>query len=351
MLRFVTSVEEFRAVFLSPAPSAGCPSPTSAPDAFLLCYESADGVTTDGLECFQKTAASCAERCEATLRLYAWDCSSPSFATSRQQLEKATGYPLLAVVFGGSIADAVREAPLKELVETFVPRMCLRLGSLQRSARPALMTTSGSSDTSPRPRALQVDVSKMVHKGKDLLSKGQAEYAEKFFLKALETLEVVGSDVARGTHRVTEYEGSVAVCLAWAALSQIVQGKSVSNNAYLTRLSSDRFSVYCAEPQGDASRVCATHKMLLAAPQLWTGDTCSQRKLLEVLQVNPTDHKSRSMLVITLFLAGDVERAMTEAIKLRSLQCAFGNTAIRAMVSFLGADHDVVRQLGALTTL
>ncbi|KPI84041.1 hypothetical protein ABL78_6906 [Leptomonas seymouri] len=354
----VSSVSEFQAVFRS------CPNTSQAcdrSDAFLLCYEQpADKVSSDGLFSFQKSVEEAARLHGTRLRLFLWDCSSPAFASAKSQLEKQPGYPLLLVVFRGSIADTIRGVPLGEMAATEVPRLCSRLASFQSSTKPARVADGpphtaavgndevhGSGQPHPAPQHLFVDVAKMVGMGKKLMAERRPFYAEKFFVKALQTLDSVADDVDRLVAARVDYDGSVALCLAWAGLAQLVQGKHTIENPYLSRLkSSENLRVFREEPLSDASRAVVTWELVQAAPWTWSEAECSEKKLRGVLQVNPQDTAARSLLVVTLFLSGDLERAMTEALKLHVCGESYGRVALQQMSLFLGNDHALVRQLG-----
>ncbi|EPY38902.1 hypothetical protein AGDE_05027 [Angomonas deanei] len=188
----------------------------------------------------------------------------------------------------------------------------------------------------------------MVGMGKKLMAEGQSMYAEKFFAKAITTLDTVKQEmdglVSEGEKE--DYVGSVAMCLSWAAIAQLVQGGSPRECPYLKRLAEPQFIPFTTEPMSEASRAVTIQQLMLAAPKTWTGETCSRTKLSALLEKNPQDHDSRSMLVITLFLSGDLERCLTEALKLQVLGVDFGRVAVKKVSAFLGEDHTLVQQLG-----
>ncbi|KAG5505012.1 hypothetical protein JKF63_04459 [Porcisia hertigi] len=360
---FVTSAEEFAAVFgrEGSLPSATnhheagggdiiAPSHSRAGDALLLCYEHpGDGVTAEGLVEFQKSVTSAAQEYGTRLRLFIWDCTHPSFASARFQLEKTRGHPLLLIVYKGSIADTLRDIPLTEMSATEVPRVCSRLASLQSSAKPArvVSTSEASSEQAEAERHLSVDVAKMVGMGKKLMAERQPFYAEKFFVKALQTLDAVATDVGRLVESQDDYDQSVALCLAWAGLAQLVQGKHIAENPYLERLGQQAsLQRFCDEPLSDASRAMTTWRLMQGAPRPWSETLDSEARLRAALSASPLDFVSRSLLVITLFLKGDLERAMTEALKLHVSGDAFGRAALKHMSRFLGREHVLVRGLG-----
>lgn len=392
----ISSVAEFQAVFAPqratttssssssppppPPPSSSSSSSSSSHhrqwprDSLILCYEvPSDGITAAGLQSFRDAVDAEAARHSTAIALHLWDCSSAAFKAAKEQLEKIPGAPLLLIMFDGAIADTVRDAALPAVAAERVPRICERLAAFQRTSRPAQVmpststttTTNGDDGTSAGGRVMRVDVARIMNLGQSLLTKGEAVYAEKAFVKAIAALQALEADVMAASARtassssssvstaVADYEGSMAMALAWAALSQIVQGKVINNNPFLKTLtggSGDRFLAYTEEPLSDACRVVTTQQLMLAAPRAWTVETCSQKKLGEALRSNPSDHDSRAMLVITLFLAGDMERALTEAVKLRSLGIDYGRIALKKIAVFLGPDHTLVGQLGPLTS-
>jgi hypothetical protein len=190
-----------------------------------------------------------------------------------------------------------------------------------------------------------LDLAKMVSMGKDLLGKGQPLYAQKFFAKALGVLDAIPSD-----DHDDNMKGSVAACLAWLVISYVVLGRPGEAAAHARRLSTD-YAFFAEQPLSDAARGAALAKLAAAAPFVWDEATCSEKKLSEVLSANPQDMGARASLAVTLFLKGDVERCLTEALKLHLVASeeklkAFGFAVFDACAAFLGEDHAVIRQLG-----
>ncbi|CCW61983.1 unnamed protein product [Phytomonas sp. EM1] len=392
--KFVSSVEEFRRIFYADRDIAGVCSPdysTSEPqlsppssDSFLLCYENGDaGVSTDGITAFQRQVESSAEQRSTRVRLFIWDSTSDAFAEAKKQLQKRRGFPLLAIVFRGAISDTFLDIPLGALTANEIPRVCAKLALYQRGNAPAHIRgeapLQGRDEdelgSSPNPNStvawtLSVDVVRMMEMGKDLLRKDRAAYAEKIFLKSLKTLEALEGEVCRGEGEERrgasnttvstaeessfprDYTRSVAHCLAWAAIAQLVQGKEVLHNTFLERLTGGEknidgaFFPFTEEPLSDECRACVLWRLMLAAPSPWVAAECSERKLQGWLSANPTDCVRRAHLAITFFLRGEMERALTEAVKLRSLGDAFGRVALKEISHFLGSDHELVARLG-----
>ncbi|RNF25819.1 uncharacterized protein Tco025E_02074 [Trypanosoma conorhini] len=328
---FVSSVEEFRALF----------APNSA-DRLLLCYEPEhDGVAAMNLTALEEAVRAAAARHATKVQLHFWDCSSIAFVAAKDQLGKERGTPLLAVVYRQALADTLKE-PMSAMIQN-VDRVCERLAAYQRGGKIAVRTSSSPTTASPHPVAddsyMSVDVSKLVGMGKRLLTDGKAEYAEKFFHRALGTLDAVRPQCEGDVN----IDGSTALCLAWVALAQIVQGKNA--DAHMRRLEAE-YAAFCEEVGSDAARVRATHRLVTAAPLTWRSDTCSQKKLREVLDRDPQSHEHRCALVVTLFLAGDLERCLTEAVKLTTLHVPFGAAAISAIGEFIGRDHALMQAIG-----
>ncbi|KAG5479126.1 hypothetical protein LSCM1_02978 [Leishmania martiniquensis] len=374
---FVTSEREFAAIFVRgvSAPRAsgsggdGATGHGRGEDAFLLCYEHpGDGVTADSILQFQKSVTTAAQQYGARLRLYIWDCTSCSFGDARTQLGKSRGHPLLLIIFEGIIADTFRDMPLAEMSAEEVPRVCRRLASFQSSAKPARIVASGacgtpvssiatatplansSGDASSQQEGVEqhllVDVAKMVAMGRRLMAERKPFYAEKFFAKALLTLDAVAADVDRLVASREDYDGSVALCLAWAGLAQLVQGKQAVENAYLERLGRQvTLQPFRDKPLSEAHRAMTTWRLMQNAPRPWNEMRDSEAKLRAALSSNPHDTIDRSLLVITLFLKGDLERAMTEALKLHVSGDAFGRAALKHLSCFLGEGHELVHRL------
>lgn len=324
---------------------------TKQSEVFLLCYEPvADKISKDSLDAFTAgIRASCAKH-STQIELRLWDCSDASFAAARQQLDKQPGYPLLLIISKGAVADTLRDKTLEAMLAEDMNRVCERIASFQLSKNPATVVT-GDHSGGGTGSTMRVDVAKIIGLGKKMLAEGQPVYAEKFFVKAKESLEAVELEVRRGAapQQLQDFEGSMAMTLAFAGLAQMVQGRIVSENPYVKQLQSgDRYAAFTSEPLSDASRVITCAELMKAAPREWNSDTCSQKKLCAALQQNPADHDSRSMLVITLFLSGDLERCLTEAIKLHTLKVAFGRIALKHIKMFLGENHVLTKLIGTV---
>ncbi|EPY22952.1 hypothetical protein STCU_04526 [Strigomonas culicis] len=331
----ITSVDEFKAIFQAPV------------DGLLLCYETpTDAVNAVDLSAFESSVRQIATRENAKLHLYFWNCTSAQFGSAKRQLEKKAGELLVLIVYKGEVADALRARRLDDLLAEDLPRVCKRLASFQQTRGAAAVVA-----TAAAPRMLQVDVAKLVGMGKKLMTEGQPLYAEKFFQKAVDALDALRPQVelTNTAAEAADYEGSVATCLAWVGLAQLVQGGSAQHNASLARLAAaPQWEPYRREPLGDVSRVLTAQVLLAAAPRPWSSDTCSEAKLSAALQQEPGDHAARSLLVVTLFLRGDLERALTEAVKLNALHVPYGLVALRKLSAFLGESHVLVQRLGPL---
>lgn len=198
--------------------------------------------------------------------------------------------------------------------------------------------------------ALQIDVVKLLSMGKSLMAKGQAEYAEKFFVKALGVLDAVAHDAAlEALVSDRSYLLTSADCLAWVLMSQLVQGRSAEHNDAARRLEDSNRPLGVLAPfppNGDVQRALSARRLFRFAPASWRAETCSVQKLSLLLQGDPADHKNRALLVITLFLSNDIEKCLTEALKLQVLGHEFGAIALDAVTDFLGSDHELVQRLG-----
>ncbi|RNE99593.1 hypothetical protein TraAM80_08099 [Trypanosoma rangeli] len=329
---FVSSVEEFRALFAS-----------DSDDRLLLCYEPYhDGVAATDLMALEDAVRSAVTQHATKVRLHFWDCGSNAFVEAKEQLGKEQGTPLLAVLYRQTLADTLRE-PVSAMIRN-MNRVCERLAAYQRGGKIAVLSSSlpptASPHTATNDLCMSVDVSRLVGMGKRLMAEGKAEYAEKFFHRALATLDAVRSHCDGDVN----VDGSTALCLAWVVLAQIVQGRNA--DAHMRRLEAE-YAGFCEDAGSDAARVRATYRLVTAAPLTWRGDTCSQKKLRDVLDRDPQSHNHRCALVVTLFLAGDIERSLTEAVKLTVLHVPFGTTAISAIGEFIGRDHALMQTIGA----
>jgi hypothetical protein len=257
----------------------------------------------------------------------------------------------LIVMLDDAVADTfIGAATILKSVDDMAQRM-------KRYLTPGATSVKHSNDSSLSPSqiveggALQVDVAKMLAMGKSLMAKGQAMYAEKFFLKALGVLDAVGEDALLQQKLSAEIDFllSLADCLAWVLMAQLVQGKNIEQNPAADRLEAEHGPLVAITPyptNGDVQRALSARTLFRYAPAAWSPEACSVKILSALLTATPTDHKSRSLLVITLFLSNDVERCLTEALKLQVLGHDFGAIALSAVTAFLGADHELVQRLG-----
>ncbi|CCW66326.1 unnamed protein product [Phytomonas sp. Hart1] len=380
---FVCSVDDFRRIFYVDEGASGIQQFDDSPgklqhsppsDSLLLFYESGDaGVSADGISAFQQQVESSAMQHGAEVRLFLWYSTNNAFIDAKEQLFKRKGFPLLVIVFRRIIADSFRDLPLDVLTKDTISRICERLALYQGSkvtahihCKNSFPFLQGENDVNAfqsfhnhsniETQTLSVDVVQIIEMGKNLLCKDRADYAEKCFVKALKILDALKVEVCKG-ERTNEgeadfiphdYTRSVAYCIAWAAIAQLVQGKEVLHNAFIERLTGGRnkssnvceegpFFTFTEEPLSDECRACALHRLLIAAPLPWIAATCSERKLQEILNTTPTDHARRAQLIITLFLRGDIERALTEAARLHSLRIDFGRVALKEISRFLGS--------------
>nr|CCC91450.1 unnamed protein product [Trypanosoma congolense IL3000] len=329
----VGSVQDFKSIFTS----KNC-------DCLLLCYEAdADSVTISDLVAFQDTVRTASHKYGTKVKVYLWECSADAFTAARMQLKKKRGMPLLLVVYKQEIADTFPQ-PFADLIST-VLRVCERLASYQRDDKIAIV--SPVSLTEPRPQKgsldaapdveqrLTVDIARLIETGRNLMKTGRAEYAEKAFQRALATLDTI-EPLCEGDNRV---RGTTAMCLAWLSFSMLAQGKCTDSHAQ--RLRRD-YEDFCREFLSDAARVCVTHRLIGALTIEWRGDTCSQKKLRDILAASPHNHEYRCALVVTLFLSGDLERCLTEVFKLRVLSVPFGAIALSAIQDYIGPEHPLM---------
>lgn len=332
------------------------------------------------------------------------------FPEAMRQLEKVAGQPLLLVIQGGEIVDRfdgpVYRAPSRSssredvaqndgadgghssgtssrdsapplLNSETMRRFCERLMAPQLAAvegrgtngpitSTAAHHTENTRSQDPGSR-LTVNVANLVELGCKTMRSGKAVYAEKIFGKALETLDAVTSETLKTASwsSLSDFYGTMASVLAWMAMARLVQGKEERTNPYMTRLlQTEMLKPWREQPLTDVARAIALSRLVEAdihhsvpstsspsSTQMkpWCGEdsTCSQRYLLQFLSTNPNDISSRRKLVITLFLAGDLERCLTEVMKLKSLKDdCFSEAAMASVCDFCGQEHPLVEALG-----
>lgn len=320
---FILSSDEFRTFLLDQNGSAA---------KLLLCFFRHQSQEAERI--IQLVNAELTRKVNLKVTAAAWDITE--FSDARQLLGMGDDITIY-VVYRSQIADRLESV---SNILSSLPAMMDRIEAVTSNNSVATVSGKGSDQA---PKGVSVDVAKMVQMGKDLMSKSQPLYAEKFFLKACSVLDAVKSDLGSDE----DVNGSLAMCLAWALMAQLVQSKNAESNEIARRLeTSSELSCFVHEPLSDACRAMTVRALCRYAPATWRSDTCSVSKLSEVLKGNPHDHTARSMLVITMFLSGDVERAVTEALKLHVLNVDFGRIALNAITSFLGENHSLVLQSG-----
>ncbi|AAZ12403.1 hypothetical protein, conserved [Trypanosoma brucei brucei TREU927] len=327
----VDSVDSFQSIFTS-----------SSFDHLLLCYEAdVDAVTAADLIAFERVVKAAATEFGTRLGLHLWNCSDDAFGAARTQLGKEKGTPLLLIVYRGEIADMLHQ-PLANLVSE-VALVCQRLASYQRGDSIAVVSSLPLSPQQPVQddavdtasvvgQRMTVDIARLIEMGKRLMTTGRAEYAEKIFGRALGTLDAMSSNCGSDTR----LRGSTAMCLAWVSLAILVQGRCADD--HLQRLRGD-YEEFCVEFESDAARVCATQRMMHSLTIKWKGDVCSEKRLRSILADDPHKHDHRCALVVTLFLSGDLERCLTEALKLHAFGVPFGAVALSSVRDYVGPEH------------
>ena len=269
------------------------------------------------------------------VRAAVWYCHDFSDARRTLGIDGENHTVTMFVIFNKSIVDRlVGDRDIQEGVE----RVCQRIHARSSAARSGIVQLVNE--------GLHIDVAKMLHQGQELMRKSLHEYAEKFFLKALEVLDAaVGSDDQ--TALGEEYNGSIAQCLAWVMLSQMVQGRGLSDQSpYFRRLRSDPLRQFAETYRSDPARALATRALMVSAPTTWRPELHSVSKLSSALRENPRNDVDRCMMLVTLFLSGDLERCLTEAMKLHLLGNDFGRVAMSAVTTFLGADDELIIRSG-----
>lgn len=212
--------------------------------------------------------------------------------------------PALLAVNKGELCDVLKG--LEAIIENstdFVVKFAEHLRRLSSGPSTGLKTNVGVFAVSPsNPSAATIDVSKMVTMGQDLMKKGQAVYAEKFFAKALGVLDTVNTQIDSTTGSDENMEGSVAMVLAWLALSQLVQDRSKQTETTSTSYSQpsenqavDRLEKNYAAwitPKSDVSRAVTLRQLIRCLPShcQWDGVKCSAKEILA--ELNEIDRKS-----------------------------------------------------------
>ena len=271
------------------------------------------------------------------VRLTEWDCSTDAMAAARSSLDVTSPIEVVAIR-SGEVVDRLRgEDAIKRTMHPMMQRI---LSFVQSKVSRVVDDSHAAAGSSAK---VAVDITKLLTMGQDLMRKAQAMYAEKFFLKALGVLDAVQSEAGTDDDVIA----STALCLAWTLLAQLAQAKEVSHNVHAKRLqNNESYRPYREEALSDVCRALTAWNLMRMAPLAWDPATCSVTKLTATLQSNPQRHNERAQFVITYFLMGDLERCLTEALKLHVLQQDFGRYALTELQQFLGKDHPLNHMLG-----
>ena len=235
--------------------------------------------------------------------------------------------------------------------------------------------TTAAPQSAPSSTNMTVDVDKMVKMGRDMIAKREPLYAEKFFLKALGVLDVAASE--GGAKEVDEnMEGSIAMTLAWVVIAQMLQSRPVATSTLPAPKTTANNCEACDRlerdfekwitPASQCSLAVALREMFRYIPCAFdpkaTPATLMEKiKAFQLLVVERsmakvqqkgseedapeattngtvlTDEEQKALLetrcqlVIIFLLSLDVERAVTEAVKINASGNEFGSIAIKAI--------------------
>lgn len=257
--------------------------------------------------------------------------------------------------------------PVSAVVKNDEP---LPLGGAHKNAGSSYSVQKAECTTS-----LSINVAYLLELGCKTMRAGKAIYAEKIFSKALLSLDAVTPDVFKtaGWGELADFNATLSSVLAWTAMAQLVQQERHQinpnmPNALVKRLrSTDAFQPWREKPLSDVSRALALNDLIEAAETFplieldvskrseqrlkvleWSGEnpSCSLKSLQAFLSSSPNHVESRRKFVITLFLAGDLERTFTEVLKLQSLgDEEFTRAAMEILCVFCGPAHVLVKAL------
>ena len=250
-----------------------------------------------------------------------------------------------------------------------------------------IVNTSAGNTEQKEIKRLKIDAKSILEQGISLMtgkkgSGSQPFYAAKFFKKAYDVLEAVldeaecnESSIMRSTDVFEKYDpnlcGSAALCLGWLIIAHGVQGptsdtkddkSSARREAIMAaaKLRQDpRYIFFAGVPMSIPARALVVDTILMEGFQgyyflpkdgskSWSADKYSLKNLEIELKKDPKDQFCRRALILTLFLAGDLERCLTECIKVsKILQDPFGVKARAAIAQFMGSSHPLLEQLSA----
>lgn len=340
----LASLRDFQSIFAaSPSFASGMANNKSAVQ-LLLCMDDTDDVSKQDCSALLSAVLDKLGDCRDRLSSFGlWNCTR--YPDARATLGKEDRQPLLLVIHKGRVADLLPVScpPTPLLVENGVlSRFCERLCGGQELF--AVIDNERQS----------VNVAHLIDLGCRTMQQGKAMYAHKIFVKAVALLDAVHSDaLANSTmDALCDYYSSLSLSLAWSGMSEMVMGRGVHQNVWLDRLRATPVLRASLEvPLSDALRAVTLQALLqsLGEEGAWRGDepSCSQKHLVAHLHQEPADALSRRKLLVTIFLSGDLERSLTEALKLVSVSDAYGVEALRYIKAFCGPGHPLVEALGA----
>ena len=339
----------------------------------------------------QRKAAAAA----LSIPLVQWDCS-PVEGTDGAQLAAirsslgVTTLPCLLALDNGELCDKLVgqedvEGPKSASFIAKFKEYCVARNETPPPKMGRGVVAMPKGDTASAANNMTVDVSKMITMGKDMLAKREPVYAEKFFTKALNVLDVAASE---GGVRVAEVddnlEGSIALTLSWLVIAQLLQSRPVvvdaptpvtANNCpagdrlerdfakWITPASQCSLAVAmremfryfpCAfDTKATVNSLMETVKSFqekviersMARAQQQTGMEGSPPSIQSNMSTVLTEEEqnvllgTRCQLIIVFLISLDIERAVTEALKVNATGHEFGSIAIKAIRrTYLGND-------------
>lgn len=362
------------------------PIPSFVPTGGTEAEKKALAATEATLNARKKAAAA------LSVPLLEWDCTPKSEATEGEaQLSTIrssmgiTVLPCLLALDNGELCDKLQGAA--DMSEEGAAKLANFISKFKeycvaRKERPVVKkgvvsmpktttTTQSAAGHQPLTTNMTVDVDKMVKMGRDMVAKRELVYAEKFFLKALGVLDVAASEKV---DQIDEnMEGSIAMTLAWVVIAQMLMSRPVTHSAQPAPKSTANNCEACDRLERDFEKwITPASQCSLAValrelfrylpcsfdPKATTATIMEKIKAFQLLVVERSMAKAqegggkgegatsgtvltddeqkalleaRCQLVIIHLISLDVERAVTEAVKISASGHEFGDIAIKTI--------------------
>eukprot|EP00760_Papus_ankaliazontas_P022673 PhM_4_TR18919/c0_g1_i1/m.15507 len=253
------------------------------------------------------------------LHLIALDVESYPDVVDQLQI---THLPTAFAIHSGHFLDKVEGSDKRtalEKVKEFVANF-VRLHIVKSAVSESLVPGSNEKEENDVEEAKEesATTAKWITMASDLMRKGQLEYSAKMYEKTM-----LAAETREGKRR----------CLAGIILSRTIKGEAAKAAIYVPQLRE-------VDPDGVAAAIYDM-SVLVSPPNGVLTPEVSQKSVAASLQGNSKDVTARVQLVLLYFLAGRAEEALTEVIKVASLDRELARGILGKCVGYLGGEDSL----------